>query len=140
MVPFRFRSQRPGQKSANALFSSEEFAVGGNRFGRAFDFAEITGEDGAAGYLEARYTVQDLPDGFEFMQFYSFYDRGVVWNRGSSGDFRRHSLSSAGLGIRANFPWSIQTSLEVAQPLTWRVFTSGNSTKPRYFFTLSMSF
>jgi hemolysin activation/secretion protein len=28
-----------GQKSANSLLASEEFAIGGSRFGRAYDFA-----------------------------------------------------------------------------------------------------
>lgn len=129
-----------GQKSANSLYSSEEFAVGGNRFGRAYDFAEITGEDGAAGSLELRYSVDERPDGFEFLQFYSFYDFGAVWNRNADSAFRRHSLSSTGLGVRANFVRSIQTSFEVAQPLTRQVFTSGNDTGPRYFFSLSTNF
>jgi hemolysin activation/secretion protein len=65
---------------------------------------------------------------------------GAVWNRNSTGTFRRHSLSSTGFGLRANFPWSIRTSLEAAQPLTWPVETPGNSMDPRYFFTLSMNF
>lgn len=129
-----------GQKSANSLYSSEEFAVGGSRFGRAYDFAEITGEDGAAGNLELRYTFDERPDGVEFLQLYTFYDGGVVWNRNADGPFRRHSLFSAGVGVRANLPYGIGTSFEVAQPLTRQVFTSGNDTGARYFFTLSASF
>lgn len=129
-----------GQKSANSLYSSEEFAVGGSRFGRAYDFAEITGEDGAAGNLELRFTFDERPPGVEFLQLYTFYDAGVVWNRNADGPFRRHSLSSAGVGMRANLPYGIGTSLEVAQPLTRQVFTSGNDTGARYFFTLSANF
>lgn len=129
-----------GQKSANSLLSSEEFAVGGARFGRAYDYAEISGEDGAAGSAEVRYTVPDT-DGFvSFAQIYGFYDIGAVWNRNATGTFRRHSVSSAGGGIRINLPWEIRTSFEIAQPLTRQVDTSGNDTSPRYFFSLSADF
>lgn len=129
-----------GQKSANSLLASEEFALGGSRFGRAYDFAEVTGEDGVAGSLELRYSFEDAGDLFETLQFYGFYDRGAVWNRNASGPFRRHSLSSAGIGLRANLPRSIFVSLEATQPLTRPVETSGNNTHPRYFFSLSVGF
>ena len=36
------------QKSSNILLSSEEFGIGGNIYGRAYDSYEITGEDGIA--------------------------------------------------------------------------------------------
>ena len=129
-----------GQKSANSLLASEEFALGGSRFGRAYDFAEVTGEDGIAGSLELRCSFEDAGDLFESLQFYGFYDMGAVWNRNASGPFRRHSLSSAGVGLRANLPRSIFVSLEAAQPLTRPVETSGGNTHPRYFFSLSVGF
>lgn len=129
-----------GQKSANSLLASEEFAVGGSRFGRAYDFAEVTGEDGIAGALELRYSFEDTGDLIEFLQVYGFYDRGAVWNRNAGGPFRRHSLSSAGVGFRVNLPRSIFMNVEAAQPLTRPVETSGNNTHPRYFFSLSVGF
>ena len=128
-----------GQKSANSLLASEEFAVGGSRFGRAYDFAEVTGEDGVAGSLELRYSFEDAGDVLESLQFYGFYDMGAVWNRNASGPFRRHSLSSAGVGLRATLPRSIFVSLEATQPLTRPVETSGANTHPRYFFSLSIA-
>lgn len=129
-----------GQKSANSLLASEEFALGGSRFGRAYDFAELTGEDGVAGSLELRYSFEDAGDLFESLQVYGFYDMGAVWNRNASGPFRRHSLSSTGIGLRTNLPRSIFVSLEAVQPLTRPVETSGSNTHPRYFFSLSVGF
>lgn len=129
-----------GQKSADSLLSSEEFAVGGARFGRAYDYGEISGEDGAAGSAELRYTIPETEGFVSFAQVYGFYDIGAVWNRNASGPFRRHSVSSAGGGIRINLPRDIRTSFEVAQPLTRQVDTSGNDTSPRYFFSLSAEF
>lgn len=138
--PISVQLSASGQKSANSLYSSEEFAVGGSRFGRAYDFGEITGEDGAAGSVELRFTLDERPEGVEFLQLYTFYDNGAVWNRNASEPFRRHSLSSTGVGVRANFIYGIKTTFEMAQPLTRQVFSSGNNTKPRYFFSLSKSF
>ena len=129
-----------GQKSANSLLASEEFAVGGSRFGRAYDFAEITGEDGVAGSLEVRYGVEDAFGLIEFLQVYGSYDIGAVWNRNATGTFRRHSLSSAALGVRVNLPRSIFLSFEAAKPLTRQVESSGGNTDPRYFFSLSVGF
>lgn len=129
-----------GQKSANSLLASEEFAIGGSRFGRAYDFAELTGEDGAAGSLELRYSFEDTGDLLESLQVYGFYDNGAVWNRNATDTFRRHSLSSAGIGVRVNLPRSIFIGLEAAKPLTRQVATSGGNTDPRYFFSLSVGF
>ncbi|MDA0784706.1 MAG: BamA/TamA family outer membrane protein [Proteobacteria bacterium] len=129
-----------GQKSANSLLASEEFAIGGSRFGRAYDFAELTGEDGVAGSLELRYSFEDTGDLLESLQVFGFYDNGAVWNRNATDTFRRHSLSSAGIGVRVNLPRSIFIGLEAAKPLTRQVATSGGNTDPRYFFSLSVGF
>jgi len=129
-----------GQKSANSLLASEEFAIGGSRFGRAYDFAEVTGEDGVAGSLELRYSFEDAFNLIDNLQFYGSYDIGAVWNRNATGTFRRHSLSSAAVGVRINLPRSIFASLEAAKPLTRQVETSGGNTDPRYFFSLSVGF
>lgn len=129
-----------GQKSANSLLASEEFAIGGSRFGRAYDFAELTGEDGVAGSVELRYLFEDAFNLIDSLQFYGSYDIGAVWNRNATDTFRRHSLSSAALGVRINLPRSIFVNLEAAKPLTREVDTSGGDTDPRYFFSLSVGF
>lgn len=129
-----------GQKSADSLLSSEEFGLGGNRFGRAYDFGEVTGEDGIAGSAELRYTLPDPGDFLTFAQLYGFYDIGAVWNRNATGTFWRHSLSSAGIGLRVDLPRSIRAGVEAALPLTRQVETSGGDTSPRYFFTLAADF
>lgn len=50
-----FVAQASGQWSADSLLSSQEFGVGGETFGRAYDSSEITGDHGWAGSLELRY-------------------------------------------------------------------------------------
>lgn len=128
-----------GQGSFDPLLSSEEFALGGSRYGRAYDFSEITGERGIVGSLELRYG-QSLPmDWLPGVQLYGFYDWGAVWNDVPGGGQARDSLSSAGAGLRFGLFSILQSGLEVAVPLT-RSVASRESNTPRFFFTLSGTF
>jgi hemolysin activation/secretion protein len=88
------------------LPAAEEFALGGERFGRAYNPGEITGEHGIAVSAELGY---DLPVEIEYVERvrpYLFYDFGKAWDQDTaSSDGLVQSLSSAGLGLRAsNFP------------------------------------
>lgn len=128
-----------GQTSFDPLLSSEEFALGGSRYGRAYDFSEITGEHGAVGSIELRYG-QTLPlDWLPGIQFYGFFDWGAVWNDLPGGGQVRDSLSSAGGGVRFGLLGFLQTGVEVAVPLTRRVSGTG-SHAPRAFFTITGTF
>lgn len=127
------RLSAQGQKSASPLLSSEEFGLGGTRFGRAYDPSEITGEDGVAFSAELQYgrVLDNIV--LRSFQIYAFYDIGAVWN----DDSDRDSLASAGGGIRVNLPAGISASLEVAKPLTRTVAAQGDNSKdPRIFFSI----
>ena len=128
-----------GQKSADPLLSAEEFALGGSQFGRAFDFFELSGEDGVAGSLELRFGEQVRHTVLRSYQMYAFLDAGTVWNRNAPDRLESQSLSSVGAGIRVNLAHGQRATLEVAQPLLRDVDTTGER-DPRAFFTLSMSF
>ena len=65
-----------GQKSNQTLLSSEEFSVGGQRFGRAYDPSEISSSQGAAGSLELQFASPWTPKPLESLQFYAYYDTG----------------------------------------------------------------
>ena len=54
--PWSLYGQFAGQVSDRPLLSSEEFALGGARFGRAYDPAIVSGDRGAAGSVELRFT------------------------------------------------------------------------------------
>ena len=130
-----------GQKSNSPLLSSEEFGLGGSRFGRAYDYAEVTGDDGVAGSVELRRIFRTDDADFDYIQLYGFYDIGAVWNRNaSSAEFRRQSLASTGVGLRAAILQAAQVSVEVAKPLTRPVFTSDNDNGARVFFSISAQF
>lgn len=127
-----------GQISADPLLSAEEFALGGSAFGRAYDFSEITGDDGIAGSVELRYGKRLNQEILKAFQIYGFYDLGAVWNDDAPGD-SRESLASAGVGVRLTLPQSIFATAEIAKPLTRTVSTTGDQDW-RAFFSLSANF
>jgi hemolysin activation/secretion protein len=127
-----------GQWSPHTLLSSEEFTVGGQQFGRAFDPAEISGNMGASGSAELQFNIPaDLKPVLESVQLYGFYDAGAVWGVG----FTRASIVSAGGGVRLNLPYNFRAQFEAAMPLT-RQSDTGEAERndPRLFFSISSQF
>lgn len=127
-----------GQHSTSALLASEEFALGGEQFGSAYDAAEVTGDSGAAARLELQYN--ETSEGWlTAYQLYGFYDIGRVWNRNpiAGSEDATASLSSTGVGARFNLEESLSGSLELALPLTRKVAAFGeDGSAPRVFFNL----
>jgi hemolysin activation/secretion protein len=137
--PFSLRLAGQGQVSLDPLLSSEEFLLGGGQFGRAYDFGEISGEDGVAGSAELR--IGDNPD-LDFLsryEFYGFYDRGTLWDRSAASGEGHETLSSAGGGIRLTVTPNLQTSFEAAKPLNRAAESTGDK-GVRVFFSLSAQF
>lgn len=102
----------------DALFSSEQFGVGGAVIGTAYDPSEIIGDKGIAGRMELQYNfgVPVLKAG---AQAYGFYDVGVVSNNiVLPGETRTNSLSSVGGGLRFSLLGRVSGFVEVGQPLT----------------------
>lgn len=131
--------QAVGQKSGHTLLSGEEIALGGKRFGRAFDPGEISGKDGAALAVELRHHDSTEWDFITSYQIYTFGDVGAVWNN----DRARDALSSTGAGVRLELVPGVVGNIEVAVPLNRRVFAERDdhdSRDPRVFFGLNANF
>lgn len=137
-----FLVQAAGQWSDQPLYASEEFGVGGQSYGRAYDTSEIVGDNGAAGMIELRYT------GFRTMQPVNFepfiyYDIGIVTNEDLAGQIEHESLSSAGAGMRFATIWGQTGMAGLAFPLTRDVTApiwGQGETSPRIMFQLSHNF
>ena len=126
-----------GQYSFDTLLSPEEFTLGGERFGRGYNPAELAGDSGLGIATELQYT---LPGPFEFwqaIQAYGFHDYGVVWNR-DEGEKHHESLASAGFGFRNQLFERVFIDLEVAWPLTLKPDTYDK--EPRFFFQVLTRF
>lgn len=109
-----------GQWANTPLLSSEQYALGGRRFGRAYEPAEVTGERALAVRVEPRYTAAFNTWGVRSYQLFGFYDIGRVWKLGTStpGVAASPSLASAGLGARLFFEKNMYGVIEAAWPLT----------------------
>lgn len=103
-----------GQWANEPLLSSEQFALGGRRFGRAYEPAELIGDRAFAARVEPAYLGLVGRPWLSSYQLYSFWDGGKVWSdNGPSA-----SLASAGFGTRAALGRNVSASLEAAWPLT----------------------
>jgi hemolysin activation/secretion protein len=124
-----------GQLAGQPLLLSQQFYLGGAAFGRAYDSAEVSGDNGLAGSLELRFErpLNDLF--FKSYELYSFLESGVVWNRGTAV-LDGLSLTSAGGGVRVNLAGDLQAGVGVAFPLTYRSPTN-DSRSPRILFSVS---
>ncbi len=130
-LAFRFA----GQKSSAPLLSSEEMGLGGARFGRGYEYSELTGDDAVAGSLELQYTPELRTPVTDNITFYGFYDIGAVWNRNAAPGSERLSLASAGGGIRLRLLEQLSATAELAKPLT-RDSARGTDRDPQFYFSL----
>lgn len=134
---FSFLITIQGQAAFNSLLSPEEFGIGGTHIGRGFDNSEIVGDDGLASKLELRYNSQLHNNLFNQLQFYGFFDSGVVWNkRVVFGQKKSEHLLSAGIGARVNIYKHCNIGMELAQPINKDIAAVRNR-DPRFFFTIS---
>ena len=133
---FTLQAMMAGQYSDRPLLSVEEFALGGNRLGRAFDFNTVTGDRGIGGGLELAYRIGDLKRGPQGIQVFGYADGGAAFQAGSPAGIRRkNSLMSAGLGSRFTFA-GIGFSAEAGVP----VLSKGKSNSVRAFLSAYKAF
>lgn len=128
-----------GQLADGTVPSSEEFTLGGAKFGRAFDYGELSGDEGWAASLEVRYTMDGSILSADKIQMFGYADFGEIWNAGASPSGYPHAeLSSAGAGLRVSILPGVFGTLEWASPLSNDVATS-HQTGSRFFFSISWS-
>ena len=102
------------------LLSSEQFALGGRRFGRAYDSAELVGDRGLALRLEPRYSGTSTQSWLQAYQLLGFYEIGEVTQVvvQSAGTPATQSLASAGVGARLYMLGNVTAQVEAVWPLT----------------------
>lgn len=103
-----------GQYAAEPLLASEEFALGGLPYGRAFQYGALNGDRGVAALLEVRAGFDPPGEAVTFLQTYAFADAGQVWNQGFGGGAH---LSSTGIGVSATIADRVTARWEWAKPL-----------------------
>lgn len=127
-----------GQRSGTKLFLSEQYGLGGEYMGLAYDPSEIAGDDALAGKLELQWTSPQAGGFVAQHQLFATYDHGATWLRGSADD---STLSSLAAGARVLLRGGYMASVELAKPLTRGVSANGLDGKDaRLFFVLSANF
>ncbi len=132
-----------GQYSQQSLVASEEFALGGQEIGSAYDSAEITGDSGLGGRAELQYNKTQETQFFSQYQLYGFIDGGEVWNVDAVAgtESEKSALASTGLGARFNLLESVSGSVEGSLPIRRKVAAYGeDGAAPRAFFGLQYRF
>lgn len=127
-----------GQLSDDSLLAPEEFGLGGDQFGHAYDPSEITGDKGIAGRGELFYMMPRASWGW--VEPYAYYEGGAVFqNDRLPGEKKKTGLKSAGGGVRVNLNHRISGSLEFSKPLNRRVAARADK-DGRVFFSMSAAF
>lgn len=113
------------------LLSSEQFALGGRRYGRAYDAAELVGDRGLAVRLEPRFSNSTTLPWLPAYQLLGFYEIGEVTKVGvqSAGTAATQSLVSAGFGARLFMARDLMAQFEAVWPLTKPLANAGGNDK-----------
>ncbi len=124
------------QLASGPLLSAHEIGLGGQSFGRAFEYSERSGDNGVLGLVELRTSFDNPVKGIDWVQPFVFMDGGrvVVLNAGTGGG----TLLSAGGGVRTRIGTTF-FNLESAFPLNAERLETGNK-KPRINAQLTKAF
>ncbi len=134
--PFALSLASTGQVASRPLLATAEIGVGGPGFGRAYDYAERTGDDGVLASAELRTNFGHIPGAIDRVMLYGFVDGGYVHNlRGGLGG---GSLLSTGTGARLG-NGRLDGIVEIAFPLNEDRFDTGTRST-RVSFRLARSF
>ncbi len=109
-----FRWDLYGQYSPHILPSTKRFKVGGNRIGRGFEAAAISGDRGIGNKLKLTRQLDGFADWRQHTGLYGFYDLGTTWLEQTAS---RRSAASAGVGVSFGADW-LSGHVELAKPLT----------------------
>ncbi|MHB1948148.1 MAG: ShlB/FhaC/HecB family hemolysin secretion/activation protein [Gammaproteobacteria bacterium] len=129
------------QYAFNSQLATQQYSYGGAVYGRGYDPSEIVGDRGLAAKFELRMDTSPELRFLQTMQFYLFYDAGIVWNISNVGQPPKLSANSTGGGARITLIPQVSGEFFIAKPLTRQVATlvaiDQNGTQARVFFQLT---
>ncbi len=131
------------QYSCEPLLATEQYGYGGPIYGRGNGPSEIVGDKGGAGKVELRYLTMPEWHYLQSVEFYVFYDAGIIWNIDTIDLPNRQSGTNTGIGARMNFMPNLAGEFYIAKPLTLQATTltppGQNPFQARGFFQLTAS-
>lgn len=127
-----------GQYGFQPLLAAEQFYFGGPVYGRAYEPAIILGDSGIAGKAELRVDSAPKIHFIRNIQYYIFYDAGIVWNHETPGIATHGSATCWGGGARVAFTRIFSGNVYLGKPLVKpaenAIATGLNVTSTRVFF------
>ena len=127
------------QYAFNELLAPEEFAYGGEQFGRAYDLAELLGDSGVAFKIDLRYTVRTPWALARDHALCVLRHRRGVSAEPAAGQATRSSAANLGGGVRFTGERGVSGYIEVAEPLT-KIVTEEGSKRTRVFVAIQLGF
>ena len=132
---FSVRIDTSAQYSTEPLLAAEEFGLGGNRIGRAFDFNDMTGDHGFGVMLELSRRLGDYGH-IKQLEIFTYVDGGAAFRNRRVADLPENQwLTGVGGGARLSL-FGLSLSGEVGAPLVDR----GNNHHLRAFASASKVF
>ena len=125
------------QLTGTALLVSEQFGLGGEDFGRAFEPSQVLGDSGYGlrASLQRQFAYRSSSLGVIGIEPYVFYDYGQVFRKFyTAAENSQDALSSAGLGVRQTFSNNLLLQAELAFPI--RNTNASFERNPRFFFNV----
>lgn len=125
------RADSTAQLSTRSLLAPEEFALGGSRIGRAYDFNAATGDSGFGGMAELNYRARQTKGALRDLDLFVYADGGAAFRKHpSAGLADEQWLAGVGTGARfgmLGLTWSGEISVplrSIAQRRPVRLFFS----------------
>lgn len=126
--PLRLFARIGGQWASDPLLAIEEFQIGGPRFARGYEPAQVTGDSAVGASLELQADATSavsswlgVEDALDDFSAYTFFDAGVAFNNldGILAENLSQSsvgIASAGVGVRTRWLDHAIVDLEAAFP------------------------
>ena len=113
------RLNSSAQLTSDLLPASEQFSLGGEEFGRAYEASYLVGDEGYGVSGELAYVItKGLPTAVANSELYAFADKGAVRYRSRLGlPTEDLSLASAGGGVRVPIKKHVTVQVEAARGL-----------------------
>jgi hemolysin activation/secretion protein len=132
-----------GQYAFQPLLVTEQYSYGGSQWGRGYMPSEIVGDDGLAFKIELHRDSLYDKAWLQGIQYYVFYDAGLIWNRDGINLPPKQTATSTGVGARFTFLPKLTANVFYAKPLTHslstQVIMGKDPFKPGLFFQLVAS-
>lgn len=130
------RTDSSAQIATRPLLASEEFALGGSRIGRAYDFNAVTGDSGLGVMVEVNYRLANVNVAPKDLALFAYADAGGSFRKHASAGLPRHQwLAGAGVGARFTL-FKVLWSGELGLPLHTAITNKG----VRAFFSAAHAF